>query len=34
MSVVPDKEKRCREIEGLIESGHGVCASCREIGIS
>ena len=31
MPAIPDKDARCREIEGLIASGKGVCESCREI---
>ena len=34
MSAVPEKDRRCREIEALIAKGMGVCESCREIGIS
>lgn len=34
MAAIPDKDARCRAIERLIESGKGVCESCREIGIS
>jgi transposase-like protein len=34
MPSIPDKDRRCREIEALIAKGMGVCESCREIGIS
>jgi len=34
MTAIPDKDARCHRIERLIESGMGVCASCREVGIS
>lgn len=32
--LVPDKDRRCREVLALIESGKGVCESCREVGVS
>ncbi|RJG51977.1 helix-turn-helix domain-containing protein [Sphingobium terrigena] len=34
MTTIPDKERRCQAIAALIASGQGVCASCRQIGIS
>ena len=34
MSVIPDKDARCHQIESLILAGKGVCESCRQIGIS
>lgn len=34
MAAIPDKEARCRRIEALIAEGHGVCESCRDVGIS
>ena len=34
MATIPDKDARCREIEDLIAAGGGVCASCREMGVS
>ncbi|MFZ1743364.1 MAG: helix-turn-helix domain-containing protein [Pontixanthobacter sp.] len=34
MTAIADKDEKCREIERLIGSGHGVCEACREIGIS
>lgn len=32
MTVIPDKEARCRRIEGLIAEGRGVVEACREVG--
>ncbi len=34
MTGITDKDEKCRRIERLIESGRGVCESCREVGIS
>lgn len=34
MTVIKDKDERCRQIEAMIEGGMGVCESCREMGIS
>ncbi|MEN7536148.1 helix-turn-helix domain-containing protein [Aurantiacibacter flavus] len=34
MAAIPDKDERCRAIERLITAGGGVCASCREMGVS
>lgn len=34
MTAIQDKDEKCRRIERLIESGKGVCESCREVGIS
>ena len=34
MAAIPDKEARCRRIEALIAKGQGVCASCRDVGVS
>lgn len=34
MAAIPDKDHKCEKIEALIETGKGVCESCRELGIS
>jgi putative transposase len=34
MAAIIDKEARCRRIEALIAKGQGVCASCRDVGVS
>jgi transposase-like protein len=34
MAAISEKDAKCRRIEALIASGHGVCESCREVGIS
>lgn len=34
MVAIPDKDLKCERIEALIDTGMGVCESCREVGIS
>lgn len=34
MVAIANKDEKCQRIEALISSGMGVCASCREVGIS
>lgn len=34
MTMVPEKDRRCRDVAALIAAGGGVCDSCRAIGIS
>ena len=34
MTAIADKDIKCREIEKRISRGGGVCASCRELGVS
>lgn len=34
MAVIENKDARCQQIETMISAGQGVCASCREMGIS
>lgn len=34
MTVIADKDQKCRRIEWLIKDGFGVCESCREVGVS
>lgn len=34
MVVIVDKDEKCRSIQRLIDSGKGVCESCREVGVS
>ncbi|WP_081853397.1 helix-turn-helix domain-containing protein [Erythrobacter longus] len=34
MPAIADRDAKCRRILTLIDSGQGVCESCREVGIS
>lgn len=34
MAAIENKDSKCREIERLIGSGHGVTESCRLLGVS
>lgn len=34
MTIIANKDAKCRQIERLLHSGKGVCESCREAGVS